>query len=192
MARRKRKFTMCPKNKFRFLTPSLCSVCEHLEKCNTFREYYKKNKKKYIEFVYETVEKFPEKYQLEVVFMSARLKFIQIVDKKTGKIEEVIESKTLEALSIEDKIALSRGKELYVVTHVIEPVVKVNMRQKRIVEPVNYLQPDDVISIDAEKEVEEKKKASPKTVKKSTAKQTEKPKTKAAPKKKAPSKKKTD
>lgn len=188
MARRKRKFNMCPKNKFRFLTPSLCSVCEHLEKCDSFREYYKKNKKKYNEFVYETVEKFPERYQLEVVFMSARLKFIQIVDKKTGMIEEVIESKTLEALSIEDKIALSRGKELYVVTHVIEPIIKVNMRQKRIVEPINYLQPDDVISIDSEepakKEVEEEKKAPAKTVKKSSAKPKATTTKKATPKKK--------
>lgn len=205
MARRKRKFNMCPKNKFRFLTPSLCSVCESLEECDSFRDYYQKNKKKYNKFVYETIEKFPEKYQLEVVFMAAKLTFIQIVDKQTGKIEQVIESRTLKSMAIDDKIALAKGKELYIVTHRIEPVVTVDMKQKKIIEPVSYLEPEGVLTIDAEadkpaeevkvvKEVIEEKKTPVKTVKKSVAKKEEEPETKVPeePKKKAPRKKKSE
>lgn len=150
MARRRRKYATCPKNKFRFLTPSLCSVCGSMEKCDSFIDFYKRNKKKYNKFVYETIEKFPEKYQLEVGFMPAKQTFIQIVDKKTGKIEEVIDSKTLEALDIEKKIALTRGKELYIVTHRVEPVIKIEMKQKKIIEPVSYVDPEQSLTIDVE------------------------------------------
>ena len=132
MARRKPKFNFCPKNRFRFLTPSLCSVCDSIENCSSFREYYQKNKKKYNNFVYETIEKFPEKYQLEVIFMATKQVFVQIVDKKSGQIEEVINLKTLEAMDIDKKVALTKGKELYIVTHKISPVIKIEMKQKKI------------------------------------------------------------
>jgi hypothetical protein len=121
-----------------------------MEKCDSFIDFYKRNKRKYNKFVYETIEKFPEKYQLEVGFMPAKQTFIQIVDKKTGKIEEVIDSKTLEALDIEKKIALTRGKELYIVTHRVEPVIKIEMKQKKIIEPVSYVDPEQSLTIDVE------------------------------------------
>ncbi len=147
MARRRRKYATCPKNKFRFLTPSLCSVCESMEKCDAFRDFYSRNKRRYNKFVYETIEKFPEKYQLEVGFMPVKQTFIQIVDKKTGKIEEVVDSKTLDALDIEKKIALTRGKELYIVTHRVEPVIKIDMKQKKIIEPISYVEPDQSLTL---------------------------------------------
>ncbi len=169
MARKRIKYATCPKNKFRFLTPSLCSVCESIEKCTTFRDYYKRNKRKYTKFVYETLEKFPEKYQLEVGFMATKQTFIQIVDKKTGKIEEVVDSKTLEALDIEKKIALTRGKELYIVTHRVEPVIKIEMKQKKIIEPISYIIPEQnlTLQIDENQESNAKSTEDEKIVKKS-------------------------
>ena len=106
-------------------------------------------------------------------------------------------------MAIDDKIALAKGKELYIVTHRIEPVVTVDMKQKKIVEAVSYLEPEGVFTIDAEadkpaeevKEVIEEKKAPVKTAKKSLAKKEEKePETKVPeePKKRAPRKKKTE
>ncbi len=160
MARRKRKFTFCPKNKFRFLTPSLCSVCDAIEKCDSFRDYYQKNKKKYNKFVYETIEKFPEKYQLEVVFMATKQAFVQIVDKKSGKIEEVINLKSLEAMDIEKKVALTKGKELYIVTHKIEPVIKIEMKQVKISEPITYIEPEQGLTL----EIDESKEESPEEI----------------------------
>lgn len=198
MARRRNKYTTCPKNKFRFLTPSLCSVCDSMEKCYSFREYYKRNKRKYNKFVYETIEKFPEKYQLEVGFMPIKQTFIQIVDKKTGKIEEVIDSKTLDALDIEKKIALTRGKELYVVTHRVEPVIKIEMKQKKIIEPISYVEPDQSLTLQVDlPEVKVPQPTKQEEVVKKTRKTTKKPTEpkeeiqEKASKKTAPKKKKT-
>ena len=200
MARRKRKFTFCPKNKFRFLTPSLCSVCGSMAKCDAFPEYYKKNKSKYNKFVYETIAKFPEKYQLEVIFMATKTVFVQIVDKKSGQIEEVVNLKTLEAMDIDKKVALTKGKELYIVTHKIDPVIKIEMKQKKIIEPISYISPDQSLSIKIdetpepapEKKVEEQP---TKTVKKSSKKTEKKPvevEEVKEKKKRTPRKKKTD
>lgn len=199
MARRSRKYMTCPKNKFRFLTPSLCSVCDSIENCNSFREYYKRNKKKFDKFVYETITKFPEKYQLEVIFMATKQVFIQIVDKKTGKIEEVVNSRTLEAMDIEKKIALTRGKELYIVTHKVEPVIKIEMKQVKISEPVSYVEPDQSLNLEIDSKLEEEvpQPAKIEPAEKTTKKTTKKPTTKVeeptekAEKKSTPRKKKT-
>ena len=171
MARRKPKFTFCPKNRFRFLTPSLCSVCDSIEKCDSFREYYKKNKRKYTNFVYETIDKFPEKYQLEVTFMATKQVFVQIVDKKSGQIEEVVNLKSLEAMDIDKKVALTKGKELYIVTHKIDPVIKIEMKQKKIIEPISYILPEESLTLEIDDSQETstpeiKEEAPKKTVKK--------------------------
>lgn len=180
MARRKRKFNFCPKNRFRFLTPSLCSVCDSLQSCDSFYEYYQKNKRKYNNFVYETIEKFPEKYQLEVIFMAAKQVFVQIVDKKSGQIEEVIDMKTLEALNIDKKVALTKGKELYIVTHRIEPVIKIEMKQVKISDPISYIEHEENLTL----VIDEEEQATPeeiveelpaKTVKKAPKKTEKKP-----------------
>ncbi len=200
MARRKRKFATCPKNKFRFLTPSLCSVCDSIEKCSSFNEFYQKNKKKYNKFVYETIHKFPEKYQLEVIFMATKQVFIQIVDKKSGKIEEVISSKTLEALDIEKKIALTKGKELFIVTHKVEPVIKIEMKQVKISEPITYIEPEQGFTLEIDESpkqslketVQEIDKKTPKKRTPKAEKQTEEIVEEVVEKKRKPRKKKTD
>ena len=129
----------CEKKKYRnYLNPAGCSVCDKLESCKAFRKYYKKNKKEYITFVLQTIKKFPEKYTLEVVFMAERKKFVEIVDKKTGNIEKIVDLKELENLPGEEKLYLTKGKILYVVTHVIEPVLKIEMKKQRIKEEVDY------------------------------------------------------
>lgn len=61
--------------------------------------------------------------------MAEKQTFVQIVDQATGKVERVTDLKELLALSIEDKLALARNKTLYVVSHKLEPVIKVEMRK---------------------------------------------------------------
>ncbi len=68
--------------------------------------------------------------------MAEKQTFVQIVDQATGKVERVTDLKELEALSIEDKLALARNKTLYVVSHKLEPVIKVEMRKVMLSAPV--------------------------------------------------------
>ena len=70
--------------------------------------------------------------------MAERKKFVEIVDKKTGNIEKIVDLKELENLPGEEKLYLTKGKILYVVTHVIEPVLKIEMKKQRIKEEVDY------------------------------------------------------
>ena len=143
MARRKRRFNLCERKQYRFITPSLCSVCVHLEDCDSFRDYYKRKKKDYNNFILEMITKFPNKYRKEIVFMAIKQIFIQVVDKKSGRIEEVIEKTKLDGLDIEKKIALTKGKELYIVTHKIEPIIRIEMKQKKITEEYSYTIEED-------------------------------------------------
>lgn len=69
--------------------------------------------------------------------MAEKQTFVQIVDQKTGMVERVADMKEIEALSTEDKLALAREKTLYVVSHKLEPVIKVEMRKVSIA-PVSY------------------------------------------------------
>ncbi len=174
MARRRSKFLTCERNKYRLITPSLCAVCPYLTNCEVFPFYYNKNRRKYQTFVKEMINKFPDKYKMEVVFMATKQMFIQIVDKKTGMIEEVVEKSQLDAMDIEKKIALTRGKELFIVTHKIEPVIKIEMKQQKITEPISYNNLDKVDPIEKDESV---KKPSPRTRKKK-----ETPKEESAPK----------
>ena len=69
--------------------------------------------------------------------MAEKQTFVQIVDQKTGLVERVADMKEIEALSTEDKLALAREKTLYVVSHKLEPVIKVEMKKVSIA-PVSY------------------------------------------------------
>jgi len=131
--------------------------------------------------------------------MATKQVFIQIVDKKTGKIEEVVNSRTLEAMDIEKKIALTRGKELYIVTHKVEPVIRIEMKQVKISEPVSYVEPDQSLNLEIDSKLEEEvpQPAKIEPAEKTTKKTTKKPTTKVeeptekAEKKSTPRKKKT-
>jgi hypothetical protein len=103
--------------------------------------YYRLNALEYINFVTKIVEKFPDKYIMEVLFMAEKQSYVQIVDQKTGVVERVADMKEIEALSVEDKLALARSKTLYVVSHKLEPVIKVEMRKVNISAPVSYKEP---------------------------------------------------
>ena len=72
--------------------------------------------------------------------MAEKQSFVQIVDQATGKVERVADMREIEALSVEDKLALARSKTLYVVSHKLEPVIKVEMRKVNITVPVSYKQ----------------------------------------------------
>jgi hypothetical protein len=124
----------CPKNRHaRRLAISTCCICEQLADCGVFKYYYRNNQLEYEDFVYNTLLKFPEKYQLEVIFMAEKKQFEQVVDQATGRVEQVIDMERLENLDAEGKLALTKGKTLYVVTHTLEPVIKIEMR-KRLIE----------------------------------------------------------
>jgi len=72
--------------------------------------------------------------------MAEKQTFVQIVDQKTGMVERVADMKEIMALSVEDKLALARTKTLYVVSHKLEPVIKVEMRKVSLAAPVTYKQ----------------------------------------------------
>jgi hypothetical protein len=133
------KIFHCEIKRFKVITPQLCAICPRIERCRAFRLYYRQNNEEYINFVAKIVEKFPDKYQMEVLFMAEKQTFVQIVDQKTGMVERVADMKEIEALSIEDKLALARSKTLYVVSHKLEPVIKVEMKKVSIA-PVSYKQ----------------------------------------------------
>lgn len=69
--------------------------------------------------------------------MAEKQTFVQIVDQKTGLVERVADMKEILALSVEDKLSLARTKTLYVVSHKLEPVIKVEMRKVSLA-PVSY------------------------------------------------------
>jgi hypothetical protein len=75
---------------------------------------------------------------MEVLFMAEKQSFVQIVDRATGNVERVADMKEIEALSVEDKLALARSKTLYVVSHKLEPVIKVEMRKVNITAAESY------------------------------------------------------
>jgi hypothetical protein len=157
--RRKPKGNFCELKRHRIITPSICSVCERIGFCKSFREYYMKNKRKYQAFVYEQIERFPDKYIMEVVFMATKATFIQIVDKKTGQIEKIINMETLEAMPLEEKIKFARGKVLYQIAYEIEPIIKIEMKKKMVEEEISYLpETDEIVKPEPKVEPEKLKK----------------------------------
>lgn len=70
--------------------------------------------------------------------MTEKQSFVQIVDNSTGKIEKVVNLNEIEAMTAEDKLALSRNKSLFVVTHRLEPIVKVELKKTVISSPIQF------------------------------------------------------
>ena len=70
--------------------------------------------------------------------MAEKQAFVQIVDRTTGKIEKVENLADIEALSAEEKLALARNKSLFVITHRLEPIVKVELKKTMINSPLNF------------------------------------------------------
>ncbi len=78
---------------------------------------------------------------MEVEFVAEKKKrkqFVQIVDTASGKIDRVVEIDELEAMSPEEKIALSRDKSLFIVSHRLETIVRVTMKRSVINEPITF------------------------------------------------------
>ena len=73
--------------------------------------------------------------------MAEKHSFVQIVDMTTGKIERVVNLNEIEAMSAEEKLALSRQKSLFVVTHRLEPIVKVELKKSAITSPMQFSEP---------------------------------------------------
>jgi len=92
----------------------------------------------YLSFVRQITNKFPEKYIMEVIFMAEKQNFVQIVDNITGKIERIINLSEIEAMTAEEKLALSRAKSLYIVTHRLEPVVKIELRKTVVNQEISF------------------------------------------------------
>ena len=61
--------------------------------------------------------------------MAEKQNFVQIVDNQSGKIEKIINLSEIEAMTAEEKLALSRNKSLFIVTHRLEPVVKIELKK---------------------------------------------------------------
>ena len=139
---RKSRIFACELKSYREVTPPLCAVCPRIERCRSFRAWYRSHKKEYVDFVVDIVRKFPDKYQMEVSFMAEKQQFVQIVDMATGAIERVTTLAEIESMSAEDKLALSRNKNLFVVTHRLEPIVKVELRRHAITEPIQFSIPE--------------------------------------------------
>ncbi|HNX02714.1 MAG TPA: hypothetical protein PLE33_07005 [Candidatus Cloacimonas sp.] len=128
----------CELKRYREPAPQLCAVCPRIFKCKSFYAWHKLHQTEYLNFVVEISKKFPDKYTLEVHFMPEKQTFVQIVDMTTGKIEKVVSLNEIEALSAEEKLALSRNKNLFIVTHRLEPVVKIELKKTVISAPLQF------------------------------------------------------
>lgn len=122
----------CEIKRHRQIAPELCSVCPRVSRCRAFRFWYQSHQEEYLDFVLDIIHKFPEKYQLEVEFMAEKQQFVQIVDMTSGKIERIVNLKEINAMSAEEKLALSKEKNLFIVTHRLQPIVKVEMKKSII------------------------------------------------------------
>ncbi len=76
--------------------------------------------------------------------MATKQTFVQIVNKKTGQIEKIISMDDLNSMTLEDKISIVRGKQLFQIAYEIEPVIKVEMKKKTVVEAISY-EPEEVV-----------------------------------------------
>ncbi len=70
--------------------------------------------------------------------MAEKQHFVQIVDMESGKIDRIVNLNEIEAMSPEDKLALSKNKNLFVVTHRLQPIVKVELKKTLISEPIQF------------------------------------------------------
>lgn len=135
---KKTRLFTCELKRYREPAPQICAVCPRIFRCKSFAAWHKLNSKPYLSFVLDVCKKFPDKYTMEVHFMAEKASFVQIVDMATGKIEKVVNLSEIEALSAEEKLALSRSKSLFVVTHRLEPVVKIELKKTVINSPIQF------------------------------------------------------
>ena len=70
--------------------------------------------------------------------MAEKQTFVQIVDMATGAIERIVNLKEIVAMTPEEKLELSRNKNLFVVTHRLEPIVRVELKRSVITEPLQF------------------------------------------------------
>jgi hypothetical protein len=75
---------------------------------------------------------------MEVEFMAEKQHFVQIVDMDSGTIERIVNLKEIDAMSPEEKLALSKNKNLFVVTHRLQPIVKVELKKTLISAPIQF------------------------------------------------------
>ncbi len=132
---KKSRLHVCELKRHREITPPLCAVCPRIAKCRSFLIWYRQHRREYLDFVVEICNKFPDKYQMEVSFMAEKQSYVQIVDQATGQIERIAKLSEIEAMSAEEKLALSRSKDLFIVTHRLEPIVRVELKKTAIAEP---------------------------------------------------------
>lgn len=128
----------CELKHHRQVAAPLCSVCPRVAKCRSFRNWFDIYRDEYLDFVINICNKFPEKYTLEVILMAEKQTFVQIVDVSTGRIEKIVNLKEIEALTPEEKLELARNKNLFIVTHRIVPIVRVEMKKTVIEEPMQF------------------------------------------------------
>ena len=141
---KKARLFSCELKRYREPAPPLCAVCPRIFKCKSFRAWHHFHGKEYLTFILEICKKFPDKYEIDVHFMAEKQSFVQIVDMTTGKIERVVNMNEIEAMSAEEKLALSRQKSLFVVTHRLEPIVKVELKKTVISSPMQFSEPKAV------------------------------------------------
>lgn len=130
-------------------------MCERVGKCKSFRLWYQHHKEEYIEFVLDIINRFPEKYEMEVEFMAekqTKKQFVQIVDTASGKIDRVVEMAEIEAMSPEEQLALSRDKSLFIISHRLEAIVKVTMKRSTITKPMEFGEAEEPAEEEPEKE----------------------------------------
>lgn len=70
--------------------------------------------------------------------MAEKQTFVQIVDMDTGIIDKIVNLKEIEAMTPEEKLALARNKNLFIVSHRLEPIVRVTMKRSVMTEPIQF------------------------------------------------------
>ncbi|MCK9557072.1 MAG: hypothetical protein PHO85_05670 [Candidatus Cloacimonetes bacterium] len=70
--------------------------------------------------------------------MAEKQQFVQIVDMASGKIDRIVNLNEIDAMSAEEKLALSKEKNLFIVTHRLQPIVKVEMKKSIIDSPMQF------------------------------------------------------
>lgn len=133
---KKSRLHSCELKRHREVAPPLCAVCPRILKCRAFRIWYRLNSDEYLDFVTDICQKFPDKYIMEVSFMPEKQTFVQIVDMASGAIERIANLKEIEAMTPEEKLELARNKNLFVVTHRLEPIVRVELKKTAIEAPL--------------------------------------------------------
>ena len=138
---KKSRLHACEIKRHRQVTPPLCAVCHRVAKCRAFRIWHQIHRNEYLDFVLDICKRFPDKYTMEVDFMAEKQTFVQIVDMATGAIERIVNLNEIEAMTPEEKLELSRNKNLFVVTHRLEPIVRVELKKSMITEPLEFTEP---------------------------------------------------